>query len=80
MVLLSPSVATAEERVILDAQSALQSDSNGFPKPPFRGGAALWQTAEQFPRTCRKLDLAPACCQNSDASFTEAFSRSLVPR
>ncbi|MFO1484538.1 MAG: hypothetical protein U1F71_14350 [Verrucomicrobiaceae bacterium] len=61
------------------AQSTLENDLNGFAKMLFNGEPALWETAAKFPKIRRKLDLTLAFYKKIDASFTEAFFRSLVP-
>ena len=60
------------------AQSTLENDFNGFAKMLFNGERGLWEAAERFPKIRRKLDLTLAFYQKIDASFTEAFFRSLV--
>ncbi len=62
------------------AQSTLENDLNGFAKMLFNGQAELWKVAARFPKIRRKLDLTLAFYQKIDASFSEAFFRSLVPR
>ncbi len=62
------------------AQSTLENDLNGFAKMLFNGEAELWEVAARFPKIRRKLDLTLAFYQKIDASFTEAFFRSLVSR
>lgn len=62
------------------AQSTLENDLNGFAKMLFNGEAALWETADKFPKIRRKLELTLAFYQKIDPAFTEAFFRPLVPR
>lgn len=62
------------------AQSTLENDLNGFAKMLFNGEAGLWEVAARFPKIRHKLDLTLAFYQKIDASFTEAFFHSLVPR
>lgn len=62
------------------AQSTLENDLNGFAKMLFNGEAELWEVAARFPKVQRKLDLTLAFYQKIDASFNEAYFRSLVPR
>ncbi len=62
------------------AQSTLENDLNGLAKMLFNGEAELWAIAAKFPKIQRKLNLTLAFYQKIDASFSEAFFRSLVPR